>query len=228
MFLADVAGLDVFTSLAETLGHLAALAGRLDLVHRPTDVMCTLLRAMDLLEPGPTLRPTRWPPSTPCGDRRGRDRGDFTDVGLVDVHERRRAPTAASSWDGDQPEAAALDECHLITNCSLRSDREALRSASYRMGPLVCCASSSVSLPGAAGAVLVRTAVPEAWETHVPTQRRTPLRQRPAIPSIGAPVPYSCVGLPAAFESSCGRRCTSSMGTLSPRTLGRMPIRRCA
>lgn len=58
LLIAAVAHLDLFTALAEEPCDREGLAGRLRLAHRPADVMCTLFRAMDLLEPGPTLRPT--------------------------------------------------------------------------------------------------------------------------------------------------------------------------
>lgn len=58
LLIAAVAHLDLFTLLAEERCDLDGLAGRLGLAHRPADVMCTLFRAMGLLEPGPTLHPT--------------------------------------------------------------------------------------------------------------------------------------------------------------------------
>lgn len=59
LVLAAVAWLDVFTWLVEHPVDLAGLCRGLDLAPRPADVMCTLFRAMGLLEPGEALlRPT--------------------------------------------------------------------------------------------------------------------------------------------------------------------------
>ena len=58
LLIAAVAHLDLFTALAEEPCDVAGLARRLGLALRPADVMCTLFRAMGVLEPGPTLRPT--------------------------------------------------------------------------------------------------------------------------------------------------------------------------
>lgn len=58
LLIAAVAHLDLFTFLADQPCELDGLASRLGLAHRPADVMCTLFRAMGLLAPGPTLRPT--------------------------------------------------------------------------------------------------------------------------------------------------------------------------
>ena len=58
LLIAAVAHLDLFTALAEEPCDVADLARRLGLALRPADVMCTLFRAMGLLEPGPTLHPT--------------------------------------------------------------------------------------------------------------------------------------------------------------------------
>ena len=58
LLIAAVAHLDLFTLLADEPCELDGLTSRLGLAHRPADVMCTLFRAMGLLERGPTLRPT--------------------------------------------------------------------------------------------------------------------------------------------------------------------------
>ena len=58
LLIAAVAHLDLFTVLAEEPCDCDGLAGRLGVAQRPADVMCTLFRAMGLLEPGPMLRPT--------------------------------------------------------------------------------------------------------------------------------------------------------------------------
>lgn len=58
LLIAAVAHLDLFTALAEEPGDIAHMARLLGLALRPADVMSTLLRAMGVLEPGPTLRPT--------------------------------------------------------------------------------------------------------------------------------------------------------------------------
>lgn len=70
LLLAAVAHLDVFTALAEAPCDVAHLARRLGVALRPADVMCTLSRAMGVLEPGPTCVPPNSPPSTWCGGRR--------------------------------------------------------------------------------------------------------------------------------------------------------------
>jgi hypothetical protein len=59
LVLAAVAWLDVFTWLVEHPVDLAGLCRGLGLAPRPADVLCTLFRAMGLLEPGEAvLRPT--------------------------------------------------------------------------------------------------------------------------------------------------------------------------
>ena len=59
LLLAAVAWLDLFSWLAEHPVDLASLCRDRGLAPRPADVMCTLLRAMALLEPaGAVLRPT--------------------------------------------------------------------------------------------------------------------------------------------------------------------------
>lgn len=58
LLIAAVAHLDLFTALAEEPGDVAHMARLLGLALRPADVMSTLFRAMGVLEPGPTLRPT--------------------------------------------------------------------------------------------------------------------------------------------------------------------------
>lgn len=59
LVLAAVGWLDVFTWLVEHPVNLGNLCQGLDLSPRPADVMCTLFRAMGLLEPGEAvLRPT--------------------------------------------------------------------------------------------------------------------------------------------------------------------------
>ena len=58
LLIVAVAHLDLFTRLAEEPCGLDELCGRFGLARRPADVMCTLFRAMGLLEAGPTLRLT--------------------------------------------------------------------------------------------------------------------------------------------------------------------------
>ncbi len=70
LLIAAVAHLDLFTLLAEEPCDLDGLARRLGLAHRPADVMCTLFRAMGLLDPGPTLQPTPLATEHLCGGRR--------------------------------------------------------------------------------------------------------------------------------------------------------------
>lgn len=58
LLLAAVVRLDLMTLLAEESGTLDELCRRNNIASRPADVLCTLLRAMRLLEPGDVLRPT--------------------------------------------------------------------------------------------------------------------------------------------------------------------------
>lgn len=58
LILAAIVRLDLLTVLAEDPGTLDDLCSRHGIAHRPADVVCTLLRAMGLLEPGDRLRPT--------------------------------------------------------------------------------------------------------------------------------------------------------------------------
>lgn len=58
LVLAAVVRLDLLTVMAEDPGTLDDLCSRNGIARRPADVLCTLLRAIGLLEPGPVLRPT--------------------------------------------------------------------------------------------------------------------------------------------------------------------------
>lgn len=58
LVLAAVVRLDLLTLMAEEPGTLDELCSRNGIARRPADVLCTLLRAMNLLEPGEILRPT--------------------------------------------------------------------------------------------------------------------------------------------------------------------------
>jgi hypothetical protein len=58
LLLAGIVRLDLLTVLADDPGTLDDLCIRHGIAHRPADVLCTLLRAMGLLEPGAVLRPT--------------------------------------------------------------------------------------------------------------------------------------------------------------------------
>lgn len=58
LLLVAVGWLDLFTWLLEHDADQAGLCEALGLSARPVDVLCTLLRAVGLLEPGEPLRPT--------------------------------------------------------------------------------------------------------------------------------------------------------------------------
>lgn len=58
LLLAAVVRLDLLTVLNDDPGTLDDLCNRNGIAYRPADVLCTLLRANGLLEPGPVLRPT--------------------------------------------------------------------------------------------------------------------------------------------------------------------------
>jgi hypothetical protein len=58
LVLAAIVRLDLLTVIAEQPGTLDDLCRGNGLAHRPVDVLCTLLRAMGLVEPGEILRPT--------------------------------------------------------------------------------------------------------------------------------------------------------------------------
>lgn len=58
LVLAAIVRLDLLTVMAQRPGTLDDLCRRNGLAHRPADVLCALLRATGLLEPGEILRPT--------------------------------------------------------------------------------------------------------------------------------------------------------------------------
>lgn len=58
LVLAALIRLDLLTVIAQRPGTLDDLCRHNGLAHRPADVLCTLLRAIGLLEPGDILRPT--------------------------------------------------------------------------------------------------------------------------------------------------------------------------
>lgn len=58
LLLAAIVRLDLLTVLAQEPATLDELCRRAGIAYRPADVLCTLLRAMRLLHPGPVLRPT--------------------------------------------------------------------------------------------------------------------------------------------------------------------------
>jgi 3-hydroxy-5-methyl-1-naphthoate 3-O-methyltransferase len=58
LVLAAVVRLDLLTVLSEDPGTLEDLCARHGIAYRPADVLCTLLRAMGLVESGAVLRPT--------------------------------------------------------------------------------------------------------------------------------------------------------------------------
>lgn len=58
LVLAAIVRLDLLTVIAQRPGTLDDLCRRNGLARRPADVLCTLLRAIGLLEPGEILRPT--------------------------------------------------------------------------------------------------------------------------------------------------------------------------
>lgn len=58
LLLAAVVRLDLLSVLNDDPPTLEELCERNGLAYRPADVLCTLLRAMGLVEPGPVLRPT--------------------------------------------------------------------------------------------------------------------------------------------------------------------------
>lgn len=58
LLLAAIVRLDLLSVLNDDPPTLEELCDRNGLAYRPADVLCTLLRAMGLIEPGPVLRPT--------------------------------------------------------------------------------------------------------------------------------------------------------------------------